>query len=180
MNCEQFEDLLADALGGELSSVKRAGFDGHVRDCARCRREFESASAAISAMRSLPGPPVEAAAVGRDRLASAAESAPWMNREPNFRLPPILRYAAVIALAFIAGYVVRASMTRAISTRDIHPDSLVESRSRVETPESPRITDRFALAHPQSFEAAFAGAHLRDPSRSDLAKCMVAMFGTHR
>ncbi len=180
MNCEQFENSLPDALGGELSADQRAEFDKHVRVCERCRREFESTSAALSAIRSLPAPPVEAMAIGRDRFVTEAEFAPRTSGGPILQLHPLLRYAAVIAIAFVAGYVVRAGLTPSISSREVVPGSAVESRPGVDAPEFPRITERFASAHSGSFEAAFAGAHLKNPSGSDLAKCMVAMFSNRR
>ena len=180
MNCEQFEYLLADALGGELSSVQRAGFDGHVRDCARCRREFESASAAISAMRSLPGPPVATAGFAQDRFDSMVGIASSETRRYAALWRPVLRYAAAIAIAFVAGYVVRAGLAPSILTPGVKPETFAETSQEFREPKLPGVRETLAQARPRSFEAAFAGAHLRDPSRSDLAKCMVAMFGTHR
>ena len=66
MNCERFESLLADALGDELSAANRPAFEEHLRACERCRREYESSSAALSALRSLPAPSLVPAGVAED------------------------------------------------------------------------------------------------------------------
>ncbi len=38
MNCEQAENLIAEALAGELSVADRAALDEHLQTCARCRQ----------------------------------------------------------------------------------------------------------------------------------------------
>ena len=56
MNCENFQTLLADALGGELSDADRPNFEAHIASCSQCRREYESMSGALHSLQSLPEP----------------------------------------------------------------------------------------------------------------------------
>jgi anti-sigma factor RsiW len=39
MNCEEFEMLMADALGDELSPNDRPVFEAHLAECDCCRQE---------------------------------------------------------------------------------------------------------------------------------------------
>lgn len=159
MNCEDFQMLLADALGGELSNADRSGFDAHVAQCARCRAEYESMSGAVRSLQSLPEPqPVRVRRVG-DRLILGEPSRDSMT---SFSYG-LLRYAAGLVIAFTAGYALRAALT----TPDAAPrDGMVQVAA--------------AGSKRDTLQLAIAGAHLRNPARSDLAKCLSAMYDTRR
>lgn len=58
MQCAEFEALLMEALDGELSAERRAGFDAHCRACVVCGPMFTDAEAGRMWLRSLE--PVEA------------------------------------------------------------------------------------------------------------------------
>ena len=105
MNCQDFETLLADALGDELGSADRVAFDNHLKQCAECRRDYESATKTIGAMRSLPDhPAIPIERIG-DRLVIGAASGSAPSR--RFRLRRAAPIAAAIALAFASGYLAR-------------------------------------------------------------------------
>ena len=109
MNCQDFETLLADALGDELGSADRVAFDNHLKQCAQCRRDYESATKTIGAMRSLPDhPAIPIERIG-DRLVIGAASGSAPSRRFRFRrAAPI---SAAIALAFASGYLARHAQT---------------------------------------------------------------------
>ena len=180
MNCEQFESLLADALGDELSAADRPAFDEHLRACARCRREYESSSAVLSAMRSLPGPSIVSVDVRWSDGVPFARVAWTTKKRVTLRWSAALRYAAAIVIAFAAGYFYRAERVSLAVKPGVGPTMLTRSSNERGVPDVPGNREQFAHASPRSFEAALAGAHLQDPSRSDLAKCMIAMFATSR
>jgi len=159
MKCEDFQMLLADALGGELSDADRPAFQTHLAQCARCRTEYESMSGAVRSLQALPEPrPVSVRRVG-DRLI-LSESPPrtlaWFSHG-------LLRYAAGLLIAFTAGYTLRAGLT---------PHDATSGAGVV------RVAD--AGSKRDSLQVAIAGAHLRNPARSDLAKCLMAMYDVRR
>ena len=159
MNCEDFQMLLADALGGELSDAQRPGFEAHITQCSECRHEYESMSGTVSSLQLLPEPqPVSVRRVGGRLILS--ESRHWAMSEYSYGL---LRYAASVLIAFTAGYALRA----ALAPRDA---ATHEGMVQVADAESKRGT----------LQGAIAGAHLRNPARSDLAKCLSAMYDTRR
>ena len=190
MNCEDFQMLLADALGGELSDADRPAFEVHIAACPRCRAEYESMSGAVRSLQALPEPhPVSVRRVG-DRLIlgvhpdtlgvhpdtplhlrgrgqgegiprrtlseSSRGAATWFSHG-------LLRYAASVLIAFSAGYGLRAGLTPRDDASG-RPVALVVSDS----------------SKRNSLEGAIAGAHLRNPARSDLAKCLIAMYDVRR
>ena len=179
MNCEQFENLLADALGDELSPTNRRAFEEHVRGCEACRHEYESASAALTAMRSLAAPSSEAKGMDPSVEAGSVYAVPTSMYQ--FRPPwlPLLRYAAAIGIAFAAGYLFRAERSFPQHAQ-IEPAIKSHAPTEPATSEPFELRERFANIPRHSFEAALAGAHLQNPSRPDLAKCMIAMFQSHR
>lgn len=174
MKCEDVEGLMADALGEELSAEDRARFEDHLATCEKCRTEYETAQAAITTMRRLTGPGqvsvkregsrliIEEGAVARMRRDGPARRAGSMNR---FR--GILRYAASLLIAFTAGYAVHAGLMVADATRESEPapDVVVVDR----TTEDQR-----------SLQYAVISTHARQPFRSSLAKCLIAMAAARR
>ncbi len=162
MTCEQFEQLLADAIGGELREADRPLFDAHLAACDACRREFDSLSDAVDRMHALPGPePITLAGdADRSTIIDGPARAP---RRPGWSARTALRYAASILIAFSAGYACHAGLMLSIPAPAdhiaVHPDG-----------EGGDARSARTLRH------ALASAHARDPARSDLAKCLVAMF----
>jgi anti-sigma factor RsiW len=159
MNCEDFQMLLADALGGELSNAQRPDFEAHIAQCSQCRREYESMTGAVQSLQALPQPqPISVRRVG-GRLI--------LDESPRGAMGAfsygLLRYAAGLLIAFTAGYALRAALT----PRDAAPR---EGVVQVADAGSKRGT----------LQVAIAGAHLRNPARSDLAKCLSAMYDTRR
>lgn len=161
MNCTDFEVLLADALGDELSAVDRPVFEAHLAECEKCRREYETALRTVTTMRALPGPARATVRREGNRLViddrpSHAPRVPWWFRGGVFR------YAASILIAFLAGYAVHAGLMMTEAERPA--DHLVQTDDSIEAPASPSSLQR-ALVH----------THVRNPARSDLAKCLIAM-----
>lgn len=159
MKCEDFQLLLADALGGELSDAQRPGFEAHIAECSQCRREYESMRETVCSLLSLPEPqPIRVRRVG-GRLILSQSSRGAMTAFSY----GLLRYAASVLIAFTAGYALRAALT----PPDAAPrDGVVQVVS--------------AGSKRDTLQVAIAGAHLRNPARSDLAKCLSAMYDTRR
>ncbi|MFH1111182.1 MAG: zf-HC2 domain-containing protein [Planctomycetota bacterium] len=159
MKCEDFQMLLADALGGELSDADRPAFQAHLAQCAPCRAEYESMSRAVRSLQALPEPRAVSVRRVGDRLI-LSESPPrtlaWLSHG-------LLRYAASVLIAFTAGYALRAGLT---------PHEGKSGTTIV------RVAD--AGSKRDSLQVAIAGAHLRNPGRSDLAKCLMAMYDVRR
>jgi hypothetical protein len=180
MNCERFESLLADALGDELSAPNRPAFEEHLRTCEHCRGEYDSSSSALSAMRSLPAPSIVSVDVGGSDGVPFSRVAWTTKKRVTLRWSAALRYAATIVIAFAAGYFYRADQKSSATTPGVEPTMFSHPSNERVVPDLFGSRERFAQSPPRSFEAALAGAHLQNPSRSDLAKCMIAMFATPR
>lgn len=107
MNCETFReilaDFLADFLAGELDQAQHTAAREHVDACAECREQTRGLQAAAAAVESTI-PTVEEAERRTASLTLPAIPAP---AHRTLRLAPILRYAAVVLLAFGAGYLSR-------------------------------------------------------------------------
>lgn len=170
MDCEKFQHLLADALGEELDAADRPAFETHVAACMRCRRDYESAKAAIAAMQRLPQAE-DSDARGLDDGFGQALSRAKPARKPvaTWILGAGFRYAAAILIAFTVGFVVRGY---APPTRDRAPS--------VQTPLRPSTTADVEHLPPSgpsasrdgTFVAALAMAYERHPGRGNLANCM--------
>ena len=151
--------LLADALGGELPDAQRPGFEAHIAECSPCRREYESMRETVCSLLSLPEPqPVRVRRVGGRLILSESS-----HRTMNSFSSGLLRYAAGLMIAFTAGYALRAALT---------PHGTPPSGGAVQVADAGPRRDTLQLA--------IAGAHLRNPGRSDLAKCLSAMYDTRR
>ena len=163
MQCEEIEVLLADALGGELAEDDRQVLEAHLAACERCRSEYESSRSAIEDMRQLPGPPnIDVRREGDRLVIVPATGAP--SRPVRRFMPVMLRYAASILIAFLAGYVFRAAM----ATEGRQPELVHSSDDqKPRTVEPPR----------PSVMVALAGEHARRRGRSELASCMKVLFG---
>ncbi len=161
MNCTDFEVLLADALGDELSVADRPAFEAHLAECEKCRREYETALRTVTTMRALPGPARATVRREGNRLV-IDDRPPHALRVPWWLRGGVFRYAASILIAFAAGYAVHAGLMMTEVGRPV--DRLVQKDDGIEAPTSPNSLQR-ALVH----------THVRNPARSDLAKCLIAM-----
>lgn len=162
MNCEDFEPLLADALGDELSDADRAAFDAHLAECGRCRREYETTRAAVESLRALPGPRRVMVRREGDRLVIRGVS-PGGPRVPRWLTGAAFRYAASVLIAFAGGYALHAGLMIA----EFGSSSGDRGRAPVVAP-TPAPGD--------SFQEALLSVHERNPHFSDLAKCLIAMY----
>ncbi len=173
MNCEQFESLLADAIGDELVAAERVAFDEHRERCDRCRTEYESLMAAVSTMRSnMPeGIPTDHGVP----FASALQGAVSRRSIASRPFPSFVRYAAAAVLAFTAGYMFRGEQVISSQALPLTGPTTIE-RTAIETDE----TTPHRFTRDRGFESALAAAHSTNPARSDLAKCMIAMFADRR
>lgn len=173
MNCDQFEQMLPDALGSELGDADREAFDAHRAGCPACAREYDGLATTVrSVRRTAEVPPVSARRIG-SRLVleqgahgaaavAAGHSTPWR---------AAFRYAAAILMAFVAGYA-------------------ASDRLRGGSPAAPRIADVTPSQAPAesgasagsgaTFESALAAVHQQDPTAPGLAKCVRALLGSAR
>ena len=173
MNCQEFELLMADALGDELSPQDRPAFEAHLSGCDRCRREYESSRATVSAMRSVSD--TERVRVWREGSRLVIEGPSWATRgapatDQRVRLARrpvsnLFRYAAGLLIAFICGYGLHAAMTVN------HAARLAKGPDRV----APRAPSDTSTDQGSTFQAVFASRYMGSPARSDLAKCLLAM-----
>jgi anti-sigma factor RsiW len=110
MNDEEFRELLADYVAGELDEERAAVFRAELEaneERRRLARELQAAAAALEAnVVSQEEAERRTAAL---ELRGAAFSAAGSTRRGGGqrRLPAVLRYAAVIVLAFGAGFLAR-------------------------------------------------------------------------
>jgi anti-sigma factor RsiW len=176
MSCEDFESLLADALGDELSPEDRPRFEEHLANCPRCRREYESSREAVATLRDLPGPRRVSVRREGDRLVieDAVDGDAGRRRSPAGRAGVwpasqwrggIYRYAASILIAFTAGYIAHAAFgaQTAVAPSD-HKTVQV-------------LPDPIKVNARQSLQTALASTYTRNPARSDLANALIAMAG---
>jgi predicted anti-sigma-YlaC factor YlaD len=153
MKCSEFERLLADALGDEMSHSDRLVFEEHVCSCDRCRKDYESARVTLGRLRALSVAESGTVDVSAIRASGVARRASF------------LRYAASILVAFAAGYAVAGWNAQ-------RPDA-TERRRAAETKSSEGL-ERYASA---SFGAALTEAFRERPGGSELSKCLAAMYG---
>lgn len=182
MNCHDFEQLLADAWGGELRDEQRGAFEGHLAACVSCRTAFQEGVQAIGAMQSLGGPiPVTAHREGNRLVLDL----PTTNqpRAPRGTFSGALRVAAAILIAFTAGYAFHAGLmmrdAALAPSADIasgQDDAWVDA-----TPSDlPSVvdTERSGVGsqpRTNTLRSALAGAYLRGDRGSDLARCLTAL-----
>lgn len=159
MTCEEFELLLADDLGGELRGSDRAAFEEHVASCATCRREHESLVGAVGRLQMLPAAPgVRVERMGDRLILTSSPTASGRGSRSVRWSRGLLRYAAGIALAFLAGYFAHG-VTSPGATK-VGPPGIVSTTA------SPG----------RDLQSAVAMQFSRNPGRSDLAKGLLAMY----
>ena len=94
---DNLRSMLADYLGGELDSRKKAEFEQAMRNDPELATEVASLQSALHALRSLDdGEETAREAQGHEQAVTTSS-----------RGASALRYAAMIGLAFVVGYVLR-------------------------------------------------------------------------
>jgi len=161
MNCSEFQTLMADALGDELSSHDRPAFDDHLAACAGCRSSCASLARVITSMRGLPGPKRVVLRRDANRLILEEADAPPRTSRP-VRLAAIVRYAASVLIAFTAGYALHAGVTLTAGT----PPAEVTAVPGATAPQAATL------------QSSLARTVARNAGKSDLAQCLIAM--SHR
>ena len=158
MNCNEFEQLLADALGGELKESDRAAFEDHLSRCDACRKEHDSLRGAVQRIESLPAARgVSVRRVG-DQLILTTADAPGAGTSTLLRWSRgFMRYAASVLIAFAAGYAVHGMK-----------------------PATPGINRPSTEPAAYTVQSALAFQFSRNPERSDLAKGLIAMYDAGR
>lgn len=146
IDCATFETLLADAIGGELNDQDRIAFESHVNSCNSCRAEFRSMVATIETVRNR---------LSSDNAAASTTHPPAPSPRRRRRGVTLLRYAAAVAVAFLAGYGFRGTTTG---------------------PTSPNTVD--ARAGAITVEQQLVIAHRRAPKASAFTKSVLAVLGT--
>jgi len=161
MNCKEFEMMLADALGSELSEEDRPTFEQHLSQCENCRREYETAQQTIAMMQSLTAPKQITVQRDSDRLVIQESPAAFSFRRRSSMIS-LLRYAASVLIAFTAGY-------------GLHAGLMITDAGSTTIKNIDHHSSGTHLSH-KDFQSALVGIHAQHPARSDLAKCMIAMF----
>jgi len=198
MNDQEFENLLADALGGELSAENVARFEAALAESPERRTEYDSALRAMEALQALPA--ADAAARGA-ALTNCFRTSLWhrylwhrhlWHRRPageNSRalapVPQDLKQPLTMQpirarggsragrwLRYAAGLLIAFGAGYGVRA----------AGSAAGAPEAPAITESNGphAVQPQqkaSVQSALASAYRRNPGRSDLATCMRALFG---
>jgi anti-sigma factor RsiW len=121
MNCQRLREQLADFVAGELDAQQRAAAQQHIDACEQCRELVRGLQAAAATLESglisaneaerqtasMAAPRARAASDVPIRgvpgvLSSFERTLVWRRR-----LSTIVRYAAIVLLAFVGGYFAR-------------------------------------------------------------------------
>ncbi|MCH9002371.1 MAG: zf-HC2 domain-containing protein [Planctomycetes bacterium] len=161
MNCERFMDQLAEALGDELPPTMQTEFDTHVASCAKCRREYQSMQDTMSTLRQLPPAPEVSIRRLDDSLVLGRPVD--LRHSITQRLSGLLRYAAIILLAFLVGFATRGGSGAGQGEPHV--------KERISVPRQQPGVDG-----DDTFRTALAGAHRQNPSSTRLTKLLVALY----
>jgi len=164
MNCETFETLMADALGGELPTADERPFNEHLASCEACREFYEVHRGTLDILHSLPEPQrVRVERIGEQLILhdpSVATSERRMRRGAPWWLPTgAVRYAASLLIAFTAGYALHVGLMM---------------REGVQFKVAPVAA---TASGGETVQRALVEAYQRSPRRTDLAKYMAALTG---
>jgi transposase len=108
MTCNEFRNHLADHLGGEAAAGAEQALRRHAETCGECRDELAGLELALATLE-------------QSRLTRAqAEQRVSQTPRAISLAPALLRYAAVIALAFGGGYAVRGMRSPAATPAPAH------------------------------------------------------------
>lgn len=106
MQCDDIRASLADFLSGEMASADAAAIHQHLQNCPACDQEVCGLREAADGFRAgaISG---QAASQRAAKIELDFADAMPAIRAPRTRLAALLRYAAVIAISFGAGYLLR-------------------------------------------------------------------------
>jgi ferric-dicitrate binding protein FerR (iron transport regulator) len=147
MNADEIKGMLADYLGDELGAEDRQRFEEYVDTDREFAAEVASLRCTLDAMRSLKVPDEDVFAAP---LRAAARRS-WSL--------PVLRYAAVIVLAFAAGF-----LARGWSGWEGGPSA-----------PPPAIAGLGREQPPADWQMRFADAYVRNANKSGLARALVSL-----
>lgn len=174
MNREQYEALLADALGDELTPGDRVVFERCLDEHPDWRREYESARGTLDTLVRVTAPPRVIVRREGYRLIFESAEVPAPTSTPT-TAGAWHRYAAAILLAFTAGYAAHATLLLKDAVRPTH--EIVHAPVPNPTGAAPQRPEARTPTRGTSFRTALIDAHRRNPARSDLANCLIAMSG---
>ncbi|MHC5108435.1 MAG: anti-sigma factor [Planctomycetota bacterium] len=173
MSREEFDNLLADALGGELDDERAARFQTLLDGSEEFHREYESLQTTLTQFSALAGPvkvSMADAFINTQGGESGGESpggpAPESRTYPIKRPGHWMRYAASILAAFTCGYGAHAGLM-------LFADSDQGSQSEVVVDGSPAPD-----SVKESVEERMFREYRRNHDRPEFARCMVAMLGS--
>jgi len=182
IDCNEFEQLLADAWGGELQDDQRPALEEHAASCASCQTKFAEGMRALAAMRSLESPQHVTARRDGDRLIIQLPGTPQtrVRRRPY---TGVFRLAASILIAFTAGYALHAGlmMRDAALVDPTESERVVNTTPSDRTHMSPMPGERGQTAlgsRSQSLRSSLASAYQHGHGGSDLARCLTALSGS--
>ncbi|MEK6674436.1 MAG: zf-HC2 domain-containing protein [Planctomycetota bacterium] len=185
MGCEDYQLLMADALGNELAESDRCRFEDHLAACETCRREYEASSKSVQMLRSLPEPSEMDLARNQHEWVGSESARQPIRRglvtSSRLRSMRILRQAASIALAFTAGFGVHGMWTASrfpSGTADTLQHSFVSDDPNARAINESSRRSRDSRLTNNSFEAAVARAQSARPDRSAWFNTVAAMYST--
>lgn len=150
--------MIADYLGGELDPRKRAKFEGAMQNDPELSMEVASLQSALHDLRSLDdGEETVRAAQGHKQADTT-----------TLRGASTLRYAAMIGLAIVVGYVLRGMESRPT------PPSLPVRNSDVDTQVDVQSDSQ------EDFGTRFARNFLDQPGHSGFGRSLIAYTRTAR
>src|SRR5690606_30253474 len=171
MTRDEARELMIDLLGGELEAARRVDRDAYLTGEPELAEELASLERTREAMRSLTPGPAGAAARRDGRRTGRRGWAPF-------------RYAAVAALAFAAGLVVR---DQDIAWRVVRAEEPTEVSTPTEslsiflaesgpTAEAPGVARPWGIGEGTSVRARIARAYAAEmDNRAGLARALVAV-----
>lgn len=167
MKCEEFELLLADALGDELSENGQVVLDRHLATCPACRCDYESAMRTVDGMRSIPGSKsVRMRREGRRWIVDDTHAdgvTPPTRSAPRTQGYGVFRWAASILIAFTTGYAFHAGVMMKGAIERFEP--------------TPMMVD---VDGSVNVYGALLRAHAVKPSRANLAKALMVLGKSRR
>lgn len=136
MTCKHVRDQMADFIGGELSAEQTAVVRDHLASCDACAREARGLQAAAAVVEagdlSATAAAAKALTIDWETIERAAQSTAKSTRIRP-RAAALLRYAAVIAIAFAGGYLARGPRLAGPETRTMVTDPEMALARRYET-----------------------------------------------
>lgn len=167
MDAANRDEMLAGYLGDELNEADRASFESMMAGDPELAAEVASLRRTIESMRALDAPG-RGRALGSGRAAGSGDgSSPALVTSPlRMWMGAVVRYAAVIGLAFAAGYFMRGGVGQEALT-DVSPARPAElADSDIALPVPPEAGDWLQRA---------AEVYVSRPRGSSFARSLVAI-----